>query len=181
MRNRSALIAAVVGAAVLALVVVFALSPAGGQKDITSPIVGTVAPPINGANLHGGQVDLDSFKGEWVLVNFFATWCPPCVQEHPELVKLSKDDGGPVQVLSVSFQDSSEKVWRFFKDNGGKWPVVTNDTGRIGVDYGVKGLPESFLISPYGQVVVKFEGGITAKDIRGYVAKLEAQSEGGGS
>ena len=75
--------------AVLALVVVFALSPAGGQKDITSPIVGTVAPPIKGANLHGGQVDLDSFKGEWVLVNFFATWCPPCVQEHPEL--LSED------------------------------------------------------------------------------------------
>lgn len=164
--------------AAVGLVVVFAMSPAGGRKEVRSPIVGAIAPVTSGLDLRGERVDLDSFRGEWVLVNFFATWCPPCVLEHPELVKLSKDDGGPLQVLSVGFQDTSDKVRKFFAENGGHWPVITGDTGRIGVDYGVKGLPESFLVSPAGQVIAKFEGGITAERITSYIAEAEARVGG---
>lgn len=167
--HRSAVIAGIVGVVVLALVVVFAITPAGGPKKVRSPIIGLVAPQLSGVDLKGDKVDLDSFRGEWVLVNFFATWCPPCKQEHPELLRLSKDDGGPLQIVSVGFQDSTDNVRGFFADNGGSWPVLTGDTGGTGVRYGVVKLPESFLISPFGRVVAKFEGGITASQVRSYI------------
>jgi cytochrome c biogenesis protein CcmG/thiol:disulfide interchange protein DsbE len=68
-------------------------------------------------------------------------------------------------------------VQKFFADNGGDWPVLANGTGALALDYGVKGLPESFLIDPAGTVVAKFEGGITADSLLQYVA----QSKAGGS
>lgn len=191
-RRSTALIAAVVGVLALGLIIVLALSSGGGGKTRRNPIIGTVAPTLVGAGLDGAVVSLDSFKGDWVLVNFFASWCPPCIQEHPELIRLSKDDGGPLQIISVGFQDSPKNVRKFFDDNGGNWPVLTGDTGSIGLSYGVVKLPESFLVSPFGRVVAKFEGGVTAEMVRSYIDGSDAAgttadedpgsvSDGGGS
>lgn len=174
-RNSSAIIAAVVGTVVLGLVLVLAISPGGGRtKQRRNPIIGTVAPALSGVDLSGRMVSLDSFKGDWVLVNFFASWCPPCIQEHPELLRLSRDDGGPLQIISVGFQDSVDNVRRFFDQNGGNWPVLAGDTGSVGLQYGVVKLPESFLVSPFGRVVAKFEGGVTAEMVRSYMTRSDA-------
>ena len=137
-RNSSTvLIAALVGVLALGLIAVLAIGVGsrgsdGASKKPRSQLIGAVAPRLSGMGLDGGAVDLDRYKGDWVLVNFFASWCPPCKLEHPELIRLSKDDGGPLQVISIGFQDSPKNVREFFVENGGNWPVITGDTGQIG-------------------------------------------------
>jgi len=176
--RRAPIIAGIVGCAVFALVLLFVVSPKGGESKVTSPLLGKLAPTLSGTTLGGQEFNLDSQRGQWVLVNFFATWCPPCVVEHPELVKLSESSSTTsLSVVSVAFDDSSANVAKFFQDNGGDWPVLTQDTGAVALDYGVKGLPESFLIDPSGDVAAKFEGGITAEAMKKYLS----QATGAGS
>ena len=171
MTRRAPVIAGIVGIAVLALVVLFVVSPKGEQPEAASQLLGRLAPEITGSTLGGEPYDLDAYKGNWVLVNFFATWCPPCVVEHPELIELSERQPQGLEVVSVAFDDSSSEVQAFFAEHGGTWPVLASDTGRIALDYGVKKLPESFLVAPDGTVVAKFNGGITAAELTEYLAR----------
>lgn len=177
MKWRASVIAAVVGVAAFALVILFAVSPKGEDaRKVTSPLLGQLAPAIAGQTIDGKSFDLDRFRGEWVLVNFMASWCPPCVAEHPELLKLSSDDGGPLQLVSVVSGDSNDAVRKFFADNGGHWPVVGGDTGPISIDYGLKKVPESFLIDPNGTVVIKYEGQIEYKHVVANIEKLTSKA-----
>ena len=171
MRNRRApIIAGIVGVAVLALVVLFATSPSGEEKVDSSPLVGNVAPELVGTSIDGSDFDLDDHRGQWVLVNFFATWCPPCVQEHPELVELSERTDGQIQVVSVTYDDSAEQVTEFFEERGGEWPVLIGGVDRAPLDYGVRKLPESFLVDPSGTIAVKLNGAITAAQVDELIA-----------
>lgn len=167
MKHRSAIIAGIVGVALAALIALFAFSPKGEDASTAgrSPLVGTLAPALDGTTVDGRPFDLDKHRGQWVLVNFFATWCPPCVAEHPELVSLSEKDAADLQVVSVAYEDTSENVEEFFAERGGDWPVLVADTRSAGIDYGVIKLPESYLIAPDGAVVHKFSGGITADEV----------------
>lgn len=178
MKHRSAVIAAIVGVAAAALVVLFAVSPKGedGSSAGASPIVGKLAPQLSGTTADGQAFDLDRHRGQWVLVNFFATWCPPCVKEHPELVELSQTSDD-LQVVSVAAGDTADKVSEFFAENGGDWPVLVTDTDSASIDYGLVKLPESYLISPEGTVVEKFVGGITAEQVKARVARESADPQ----
>lgn len=158
-------IAAIVGVAVVALIVLFATAPRGKEADTSGAVVGKLAPALGGTTADGTTVDLDKYRGKWVLLNFFATWCPPCVAEHPELVKLSQVPGNPVQVVSVAFDDPADKVKEFFAQKGGEWPVVVDGTEGSTLDYAVVKLPESYLIDPEGKVSQKLVGGITAAEV----------------
>ncbi|CAN5447604.1 hypothetical protein BH10ACT3_BH10ACT3_13510 [soil metagenome] len=169
MKRRAPIIAGIVGLATLGLVVLFITSPKVGEAEPDSPLLGKLAPPITGTALDGTQFDLDAVRGKWVLVNFFATLCPPCIVEHPQLVQLAYDNPDTLQLVSVSFSDTTTNVQAFFDQRGGTWPVLTENTGSVAIDYGVKGLPESFLIDPGGTVVAKFIGGITADGLQPYL------------
>jgi cytochrome c biogenesis protein CcmG/thiol:disulfide interchange protein DsbE len=165
-RRRAPLIAGVVGIAALALVAVFATGPIGGRAPETSPIVGRVAPALTGRTLSGDEFDIDRERGRWVVVNFFATWCPPCVQEHPELVEFSQRVGDSAVVVSVAYdQNELDDVERFFAERGGDWPVIIDGGDGAALDYGVKKLPESFVVAPDGTVVAKVNGGVTADEL----------------
>ena len=132
--HRSALIAGVVGIALAALIALFAFSPKGETDDQNrgSPLEGKLAPALAGTDIEGQPFDLDRYRGQWVLVNYFATWCPPCVAEHPELVSLSEDGSAPVQLVSVAFDDTADNVKQFFSDSGGDvaGPGVGHREGR---------------------------------------------------
>lgn len=152
--------------AALALVAVFASGPIGGRGPETSPIVGQLAPALTGRTLSGGEFDIDRERGRWVVVNFFATWCPPCVQEHPELIEFSDRAGESAVVVSVAYdQNELDDVERFFAERGGDWPVIVDGGDGAALDYGVKKLPESFVVAPDGTVVAKINGGVTADEL----------------
>jgi cytochrome c biogenesis protein CcmG/thiol:disulfide interchange protein DsbE len=106
--------------------------------------------------LDGDSFDLARRKGSWVVLNFFNSTCVPCVQEHPELVAFSEQQAGLVdgaELYTVVNDDRDEAVRRFFADNGGDWPILTDDLGQIAVSFGVAKVPETWVIDPNGVVV----------------------------
>ena len=131
------------------------------SNDRASRVLGQAAPQITGISLLDGKpFDLQAQQGKFVVVNYFATWCPPCVIEHPELVKFSEAHP-EVGMVSVVFQDNVDGVRKFFAKRGGTWPVI--DSERAAVDFGVRGVPETYLISPAGQLIFQTNGGVTQK------------------
>jgi cytochrome c biogenesis protein CcmG/thiol:disulfide interchange protein DsbE len=100
-----------------------------------------------------------------VLVNFFATWCVECKLEHPELDSFATEHADdPVQVVSVAWDDQSAALRSYFAQEGGDWPVIAADTGSIGLDYGITGVPETYVVAPSGQVIARFQG-VTAQGL----------------
>ena len=179
MRHRSAVIAGVVAVLAVAFVALLATRKPASTDSTGAAVVGELAPSLTGVGLDGAPFDLDKQRGQWVLVNFFATWCPPCVQEQPELVKFAADHAGTAQVVSVAYGDTPDRVRSFFAKSGGDWPVLTDaaTSEAASLDYGVVKLPESFLVNPEGKVVAKLNGGTTAAQLD----DLIAGRTGGGS
>jgi cytochrome c biogenesis protein CcmG, thiol:disulfide interchange protein DsbE len=172
-RSRTALVSAsIVGVLVLAFVGLLATRDTGPREG-RSALIGLPAPQVAGSTLDGADFDLDDLRGRWVLVNFFATWCPPCIVEHPELVAFHEAhaETGDVEVVSVAFQDSVAEIEEFFASYGGEWPVLAEGVNSVAVSWGVTALPESFLVSPQGVVVYKFTGGVTYEALETVLAE----------
>lgn len=173
-RGRVAVTAGAVGVVLAGFVVLLATREPAVNRLADSPLVGRPAPAIDAARLTGGTYRLDDDAGRWVLVNFFATWCVPCQREHPELVRFATAHAaaGDATVVSVVFDDDPDAVREFFAANGGDWPVVSDDDGRIAVAYGVVRVPESYLVTPRGFVAAKIIGGVTAEGLEDLLARV---------
>ena len=154
------------------------------DRQGSSPLLGRMAPPLAGETLDGGSFDIADHRGRWVVVNFFATWCPPCVEEHPELIAFDEAHraAGDASVVSVVYNDRPDEVHDFFADRGGDWPVIA-DGGLAAVDYGVVKVPETYLVAPGGVVVQKYTGGVTRDmieaDMAAVMAAVAPSDEGG--
>lgn len=153
--------AIVVGLVMVALIAL--LATRGSSKPISSQIIGQAAPDFSGVTLDGSTFRMASHRGEWVVVNFFATWCTPCRLEDPQIqqfVESHRTD--PVQVISVAFSDDADSIRDYWVDERNTWPVIASDTGLIALDYGVTKVPESYMVAPSGLVIAGFFGGVTA-------------------
>jgi cytochrome c biogenesis protein CcmG/thiol:disulfide interchange protein DsbE len=163
--SRARWIALAVFALIAVLVVVLATRPAANTKVASSPLVGQPAPEVAGTSLDGRPVSLSSLRGRYAVVNFFATWCGPCREEHPELRRFTESNPSPTApaVIAVAYDERDINATRnFFTQYGGSWPVVPDNGGRIAVDYGVRGLPESYVVDPQGNIAAHITGQVTA-------------------
>lgn len=162
-----ALVASVaVGAVMLLFIALLATRDPATDRQADSPLLGRPAPRIVGTTIEGREFDSATYDGRWLVVNFFATWCVPCVEEHPELVRFQEEQraAGQANVVSVVFDDDRDSVVRFFDRRGGDWPVVVAAPTTIG-EWGVAGVPESFVVDPAGTVRYKLIGGVTAEGL----------------
>jgi cytochrome c biogenesis protein CcmG/thiol:disulfide interchange protein DsbE len=176
---RVALVAAGAVAVLVALmVVVLATRDPSTERQSQSPLLGQLAPATAGTTLDGEEVSIDDYRGRWVVVNFFASWCTPCREEHPQLVAFdaAHRTAGDAVLLAVTFDNKTEAARAFFAENGGDWPVIDDPTNSIGVAYGVAQVPETFVIAPNGTVVQRFAGAVTRADLDEVIGAAEGSS-----
>lgn len=157
-------VALVVGLVLMALIGLLAFGGGGTDSD-SSRLLGKRVPQIAGLTMAGDDYDIDDSRGRWVLVNFFATWCPPCVAEHPDLVALQAwgEETDQLDLVAVVFNDTAPNVAEFFEKRGGSWPVL--DATQPALDFQIQAVPETFLVDPFGVVQVHFTGGISADEV----------------
>jgi cytochrome c biogenesis protein CcmG, thiol:disulfide interchange protein DsbE len=158
--------------AILALL--FALALKGGDPSrLPSALIGRTAPSItlagleglnDGAQPVGGFSSADLATGEVSVVNFWASWCAPCVQEHPLLVALKERTG--VRLYGVNYKDQAATARRFLGRYGNPFTAVGVDAnGRAAIDWGVTGMPETFILNGKGEIVYKHIGPISAETL----------------
>lgn len=143
---------------VVLIIVMFAL--VGCAKEQAPPKEGGNAPDFKLKNLAGGEVGLADLRGKVVFLNFWATWCPPCREEIPSMVRLNAAMAGkPFQMLAVSIDDGGkEAVEAFFKQSGDRLPALLDPKQAAGKRYGITGVPETFIIDKKGVIMKKVIG-----------------------
>ena len=136
------------------LVLVLITRKSSAERADFNPLVDKAAPEIVGTTLDGKPFNVDALQGKWVVLNFFATWCVPCQQEHPYLVSFDRRhaQSGDMQLVSVVFNDDIGAVRDFYAKNGGDYPVVNGDQGRMALEYSVIRVPDTYIIDPLGTV-----------------------------
>lgn len=178
-RHRIRWVAASVLVVTAALVAVLATRPQATASEVDTPLLGHVAPDIEATTLAGSHLSLSSYRGRWVVLNFFASWCPPCQQEEPELVTFAFHHRGGTDpaLVGVVYDDSSSSAAGFLTSSGATWPAVPDPGGQIALDFGVRGPPETFLISPAGVVTVHLDGAVTAAGLDYWLSRAESGTQ----
>ncbi|HEV3365136.1 MAG TPA: TlpA disulfide reductase family protein [Acidimicrobiia bacterium] len=126
---------------------------------VPSVLIGKPAPAFTLPTLDGKTISNADLRGKPYVVNFWASWCPPCRQEHGALRTFwerYRDRG--VMLLGVIFNDSPANARAFQDELGGDWPLLTDPNNQTLVDFGVRGPPETFVVNEDGIIVKKFTG-----------------------
>jgi cytochrome c biogenesis protein CcmG, thiol:disulfide interchange protein DsbE len=157
--------------AALALTLLFALR-SGDPSKLPSALIGRPAPNVVLAPLAGGSVrgfsTADLGQGQVTVVNFWASWCVPCVQEHPLLLALAQETKLPV--YGVNHKDQPDAARKFLARYGNPFSAIGVDAnGRAAIEWGVYGMPETFVINGKGQVTYKHVGPITLESLQSKV------------
>ena len=162
-RHKGSLAAGFVLVPVLAFVVVLATGLGRDPRTLPSELIGEPAPTFTLPRLGGGaSVSLGSLRGQLVIVNFWASWCLACREEHRDLLaawERYRERG--VVLIGVDFEDTDEAALAYAEEMGGDWPLVTDPNSRAAIAYGVFGVPETFVIAPNGTITAKRVGAVT--------------------
>jgi len=138
--------------------------PGARVQDANTPVIRFVknpemAPPLQAQDILGKPVNKEKWAGKVVLVNFWATWCPPCREEIPELLELKKEYKDRLEIVGISEDDDPpESVLKFARQKGMTYPIVMATAELIDSYGGVPALPTTFLIDTQGRVVQKHSG-----------------------
>ncbi|MDA8276775.1 MAG: TlpA disulfide reductase family protein [Actinomycetota bacterium] len=160
----------------LAIVVAFSVIVASVVKVSTSQqaasnLIGKAVPGISGTTLEGQKIDYSAFKGRYLLVNFFASWCIPCKAETSSFVNFlqsakSEPYGSKLAIVGVTVNDRMAQAKAFANANGITWPVIYDATGVVALKFGVVNPPQTFLVAPNGTVVTRVVGQVTLANLK---------------
>ena len=145
------------------------LSKGSSGVALGDPAPAGALPRLEGA----GEESLANYRGRWVLVNFWASWCIPCRQEAPTLETFQKQhQADNFTVLGIDSRDLSGDGREFVKKYGLSYPQLRDGNGEAAHDYGTTGVPENFLINPRGKVALLLRGPVTSDYLNESVAPL---------
>lgn len=145
-------------------------------KYIKSPLLAKPATPFTVTLYDGKKITLEDLRGKAVFLNFWASWCLPCREEARDLeAAWQKVKERNMLFLGVALQDTDKNALAFLKEFNVTYPNGKDESGKIGVDYGTWGIPESFFIDPEGRITYKHVGGIQAELV---ISKLEEAAKG---
>lgn len=169
--NRTVLLVGVIIAAVLIGVLFMGLGK--NPAEIRSPLIGKAAPAFALRQVGTtNTIDISRLRGKPLVVNFWATWCGPCWEEHPVLVANARILQPNVQFLGVVFQDKEEKILGFLEQRGSSYPTVVDEAGKTAIAYGVGGVPETYFIDANGVIVAKYNGPMSADILQENLQKV---------
>jgi len=162
--------------AVLAVVFAYGLAT-GDPSRLPSALIGKRVPDVTLPAIEGltdgtapvaGFASTDLASGEVSVVNFWASWCAPCVQEHPLLVALKQRTGA--RLYGVNYKDQAAAARRFLGRYGNPFTAVGADSnGRSAIEWGVYGMPETFVVNGKGEIVYKHVGPISVESLEGQI------------
>jgi thiol-disulfide isomerase/thioredoxin len=146
--------------------------PPGSVVEISGPM-----PPVEGAGLRGEAVGAAGYRGEVVVVNFWASWCGPCRREQPGLQRLHEGYGGRgVQFLGIDFKDDPAAARTYLDEFGVTYPSVADPSGRLAHEFGIPYLPATILVDPGGQMRFLMVGAQPEDVVREHVDGLLADA-----
>ena len=165
---------------VILAVLFFLALRSGDPSRLPSALIGRPAPTTSLLPLEGlvegnrpvpGFANTDLTSGQVTIVNFWASWCAPCVQEHPLLVALKERTG--VKLYGVNYKDQPDTARRFLGRYGNPFTAVGVDAnGRTAIDWGVTGMPETFILNGKGQIVYKHIGPISPESLESKIVPM---------
>jgi cytochrome c biogenesis protein CcmG/thiol:disulfide interchange protein DsbE len=158
--------------ALVALLVLLALGLGMDPREVPSPLIGKPAPAFDLPVLNADQrYTHEQLRGRPLLVNFFASWCAGCQVEHPLLLKLARE--GQVEIVGMDYKDVPADGAAWLARLGNPYrTVVLDEAGRAGLDWGVYGVPETYVLDAAGRIVHKHVGPLTEEALRTRILPL---------
>ena len=159
-----------------ALVLLLAIGLRLNPREVPSPLIGKAAPPFDLPLLQqpDKRFSEKQMLGRVWILNVWASWCPPCLVEHPVVTRVAA--AGIAPVIGLNYKDAREEALPWLERNGNPYQLIVFDRdGRIGIDYGVYGVPETYVIDRQGVIRFKHIGPLSAEVVQQKVEPLVKQ------
>lgn len=153
-------------------VIYYAINPSDAKEGVTE---GSAAPDFELMTLDGEKMSLSSLRGKKVILNFWATWCPPCRSEMPDMQKIQDKYDGEVVIAAVnltSSEKSIDAVKSFVDELGLSFPVLIDEKGKINNQFEVISYPTSYYVDENGVITTKFVGAMTYEQMEEFLSNM---------